>query len=118
MGEDAIGCDECEVWVHNSEMCSGLTRDMIEAIGRYSGAGVKFVCIKCRLDYTSQRGSSPGSSTEAHLVELIKHLSQQVKGICNQVQELKNEIKSMSNPVKPTPHSDPDPVPPPGPMHL
>lgn len=110
VGDDAIGCDECEIWVHNTEMCSGLTSDMIEAIGRYSGAGIKFVCMKCRLDFTSRRGGSPSSSTESHMVELIKHLSQQVKGICNQVQELKNEIKILSTQPKPA-YPDPAPAP-------
>ena len=64
-------------------MCSGLTSGMIEAIGRYSGAGIKFVCMKCHLDYTVKRGCSPSSSTESHVVELIKYLSQQVKGTCS-----------------------------------
>ena len=111
VGDDSIGCDECEVWVHNTEMCSGLTTDMLEAIDRYSGAGIKFVCTKCRLDYTSKRGGSPTSSTESHLVELIKHLAQQVKGICNQVQELKQVIKDMSTQPKSV-HPDPTPDPP------
>ena len=103
VGDNAIGCDECEVWVHNTEMCSGLTCDMFEAIGRYNGAGIKFVCMKCRLDYTTKRGCSPSSNTETHMVEPIKHLSQQIKGICNQVQELKNEIKMMSTQHKQVP---------------
>ena len=111
VGDTAIGCDECEVWVHNTEMCSGLTSDMIEAIGRYSGAGIKFLCMQCRLDFTSRRGCSPSSSTESHMVELVKHLSQQVKGICSQVQELKNEIKNLSTRPKPA-HPDQAPAPP------
>ena len=48
IGEDSIGCDECELWVHNTEMCSGLTQDMLDAIGRYNGHGIKFVCMACR----------------------------------------------------------------------
>ena len=101
-------------------MCSGLTTDMLDAIDRYSGAGIKFVCMKCRLDHTSKRGASPSSGAhESHLVELIKHLAQQVKGICNQVQELKQVIKDMSTqpkPVHPEPLPDPPtPAPTPGP---
>ena len=92
VGDDSIGCDECEVWVHNTEMCSGLSMDMIQAIDRYSGAGIKFVCTKCRLDFSVKRGGSPTSSTEMHLVELVKHLSQQLMGICSVVQQLKHEI--------------------------
>ena len=109
VGEDAIGCDECEVWVHNTVMCSGLSQDMIDAIGRYNGNGIKFVCTKCRLDFSTKRGCSPSSSTETHLVELISHLSQQIKGICNQVQELKNEIKDLRSQPRSS-HPPPDPV--------
>ena len=95
VGDDAIGCDECEVWVHSTEMCSGLSLSMIQAIERYDGAGIKFVCTKCRLDFSVKRGGSPTSSTEMHLVELVKHLSQQLMGICSVVQQLKNEINLM-----------------------
>ena len=92
VGNNPIGCDECEIWVHNTEMCSGLSLDMIKAIEKYEGAGIKFVCTKCRLDFSTKRGGSPTSSTEMHLVELVKHLSQQLMGICSVVQQLKAEI--------------------------
>ena len=93
--KDAIGCDDCETWVHSTEMCSGLTTDMIKAIERYDGAGIRFVCTKCRLDFSTRRVGSPTSSTEMHLVELVKHLSQQLMGICSVVQQLKTEISQM-----------------------
>ena len=86
VGDDTIGCDECEVWVHNTVMCSGLSADMLQAINKYDGAGIKFVCTKCRLEFSVMRGGSPTSSTEMHLVELVKHLSQQLMGICSVVQ--------------------------------
>ena len=98
VGDKAIGCDECETWVHNTEMCSGLSMDMIQAIDRYEGAGIKFVCTKCRLDFSAKRGGSPSSSTEMHLVELVKHLSQQMMGICSVVQQLKAEICMIRQP--------------------
>ena len=103
VGDDSIGCDECEVWVHNTVMCSGLSGDMLEAINRYDGAGIKFVCTKCRRDFSVKRGGSPSSSTEMHLVELVKHLSQQVMGICSVVQQLQSEfnlIRSQPGPAK------------------
>lgn len=25
LGEESIGCDECEDWLHNTDMCTGLT---------------------------------------------------------------------------------------------
>ena len=55
IGDDTIGCDECEYWVHDTEMCSGLTQDMLDAIGRYNGHGIKFVCTKCRLTLAHTR---------------------------------------------------------------
>ena len=35
-----IGCDKCEVWVHGTEMCSGLPQNVIDAILEYSGEGI------------------------------------------------------------------------------
>ena len=96
VGDEAIGCDECETWVHNTEMCSGLTQDMIDAIGRYQGSGIKFVCMKCRITHTAARGKSPSSSTEPHLAELVGQLFQQVKGISNVVQDLISQVKTLS----------------------
>lgn len=82
-------------------MCSGLTADMLEAIGKYNGTGIKFICTRCRLDFSVKRGGSPTSSTEMHLVELVKHLSQQVMGICSVVQQLKSELTSIRSQPEP-----------------
>ena len=101
VGDEAIGCDECETWVHNTEMCSGLTQDMIGAISRYQGSGIKFVCMKCRVTYTAARGKSPSSSTEPHMAELVGQLFRQVKGISNIVQELVTQVKALSIQSKP-----------------
>lgn len=101
VGDEAIGCDECETWVHNTEMCSGLTQDMIGTISRYQGSGIKFVCMKCRVTYTAARGNSPSSSTEPHMAELVGQLFQQVKGISNIVQELVTQVKALSIQNKP-----------------
>ena len=103
VGDEAIGCDECETWVHNSEMCSGLTQDMLDAISRYQGSGIKFVCMKCRVSYMSARGNSPTSSTEPHMAELVQQLFQQIKGISNVVQELVAQVKVLSSHPKPQP---------------
>ena len=99
VGDSAIGCDECEVWVHNTEMCSGLTQDMIDAIGRYHGQGIKFVCTKCRLDFNVAKGNSPSGKTQPHMVELVAQLFQQMKGICSAVQNLIENVKTPASDV-------------------
>lgn len=106
VGDEAIGCDECEGWVHNSEMCSGLTQDMLDAITRYSGGGIKFVCTKCRVEKSSDNAKSPGSP-DSHLRELVAQLFQQIKGICALVQDLTREVRSLSAEPKPQ-HLNPD----------
>ena len=89
-----IGCDGCQAWVHCTEMCCGLSCDMIQAIEKYEGAGIMFICTKCRLDFSlsAWHGGSHTSSTETQLVELVKHLSQQLHGMSSVVQQLKAEI--------------------------
>ena len=49
IGDNAIGCDECKLRVHNTYIYSGLTQDMLVAISQYSDWGIKFVCMKCWL---------------------------------------------------------------------
>ena len=34
---DSIGCDYCATWVHDSEMCSGLPQQMVDAISECGG---------------------------------------------------------------------------------
>ena len=102
VGDSPIGCDECEVWVHATEMCSGLPQDMIIAIDKYCGTGIKFVCMKCRVSYATARGGSPSSSTEPHMAETINQLFQQIKGLCSVVTELTNQVKELkSMPTRP-----------------
>ena len=100
VGDDAIGCDECEGWVHNSEMCSGLTQDMIDAIARYSGNGIKFVCTKCRVHNSSEKGK-PQGSPDNQMGVLVSQLFQQIKGICSVVQDLIGKVEALSSTVRP-----------------
>ena len=37
VGDQCIGCDKCEQWVHETEMCSGLPKKVIDIILEYSG---------------------------------------------------------------------------------
>lgn len=103
VGDDAIGCDECESWVHGTVMCSGLSKELIEAIHKYDGANLKYVCTKCRVTHSSARGNSPSSSTEAHMAELVCQLFQQMKGICFVIKELSDQVKSLASQPTKTP---------------
>ena len=78
-------------------MCSGLPQDLIDAIMKYDGAGIQFVCMKCQVQHVSARGDSPTSHTEPHLAETISHLYNQVKGICSALRELSNQVKALSS---------------------
>ena len=49
VGDSPIGCDDCETWVHSTEMCSGLPETVLDAILEYDGHGIKFQCMNCRL---------------------------------------------------------------------
>ena len=93
IGEDSIGCDECELWVHNTEMCSGLTQDMLDAIGRYNGHGIKFVCMACRL------AGSSSKNDETHVIEMVGQMFQQLKGICTVVQALAEQVKTLTTQI-------------------
>ena len=109
VGDDAIGCDSCEVWVHATEMCSGLPQNLITAIDQYNGGGIQFICTKCRVDHTSGRGKSPSSATEPHVAETLSQLSQHIKGICSVIQELMSQVKQLSAQPKPVGHADHNP---------
>ena len=89
-------------------MCSGLPQHMIEAIAKYEGAGISFICTNCRLD----RVNSP-SGSQVPSNEIIVRLFQQIKGICSTVKELVDQVKALTTAV-PTPQpaaSAPPPVP-------
>ena len=94
VGDSAIGCDDCEIWVHNIAMCSGLPQDMIDAISRYHGEGTKFVCTNCRLNSKAVRGSSRSGKPHPHIAELVTQLFQQMKGICSAVYNLTEKINT------------------------
>ena len=76
----AVGCDMCERWVCNTVMCSGLPKQLLDAINAYDGGGVTFICIKCRIE----RQSSP-SKAQPQMLELIGQLFQQMQGLCSTV---------------------------------
>ena len=109
VGEDAIGCDRCEHWVHNTEMCSGLPQRVLDAITEYDGRGINFVCTKCRI----LRESSASNNAQPLMMELVTQIFQQMKGLCSTVQNLVDQVKMISS--KPLPASSSTPAPPPPP---
>ena len=88
-GDNPIGCDECEVWVHGTEMCSGLPSHLIDAILSYGGKGIKFICMKCRLNTPASDQEEGSDHTDksgrehSHLITTIQQLFQQFQGMCN-----------------------------------
>lgn len=124
-GDNPIGCDDCEVWVHGTEMCSGLPMDLIEAILNYGGEGIKFICMRCRLKPPSPSGDGAGSSAatdkdQSHLVGTMQQMFQQFRGMCNIISDLSDEMKCLAKAIKSPPAqslgqaTEPAP-PPPGP---
>ena len=114
VGEDPIGCDQCERWVHSTEMCSGLPQKVIDAIAEYDGRGINFVCTKCRL----RRESSSSNNAQPLMAELLTQIFQQMKGLCNTVQSLMDQAKDLSSkppPPPPPPPQAPSPAPDPSP---
>lgn len=111
VGDDPIGCDHCERWVHSTEMCSGLPQKVIDAITEYEGRGINFVCTKCRL----RRESSVSNNAQPLMTELLTQIFQQMKGLCNTVQNLMDQVKDLSSQRPPPPPQAPPPAPVPSP---
>ena len=95
VGNACIGCDSCERWVHNTEMCSGLPRKLLDAITEHDGSGIAFYCTLCRISRQKVQSSSP-SQAQGLMTELIMQLFQQIQGICSSVQALTEQVKNVS----------------------
>ena len=48
---DGIQCDKCHCWVHSDEKCSELSKSEFKFMARTKSQAIKFVCLKCRLEY-------------------------------------------------------------------
>ena len=94
VGMSPIGCDECETWVHGTEMCSGLPKDVLDAILKYDGHGIKFSCMKCRLKPQSKANSSSGADKEIR--GTLQQLFQQFCGMCTVLTELSSQVKAFT----------------------
>lgn len=106
VADDAvIGCDSCERWVCSTVMCSGLPQQLLNAINEYSGDGIQFICMQCRIS----RQNSPSKSSQTQMMELISQLFQQVQGICTTLQGLTDKVTLLTS--KPIPQPNPEPMP-------
>lgn len=103
--DDVIGCDSCERWVCSTVMCSGLPQQLLNAINEYSGDGIQFICMQCRIS----RQSSPTKSSQTQMMELISQLFQQVQGICTTLQGLTDKVTLLTS--KPISQPNPEPAP-------
>ena len=106
VGPNPVGCDKCEQWVHGTQMCSGLPQELISAILKYDGAGIQFICMKCRVEQVAARGNSPSGHTDPHLAETVKQLHAQVKGMCAVIKELTSQVKELSSRTPQLPNHD------------
>ena len=106
VGDDSIGCDTCERWVHCTEMCSGLPQRVLDAITEYDGRGINFVCTKCRI----MRESSATNNAQPLMMELVTQIFQQMKGLCHTVQNLIDQVKVVSSKPAPAPVPAPHPA--------
>ena len=112
--EHCIGCDKCEVWVHGNEMCSGLPQNVIDVILEYSGEGIHYMCMKCRVHRASGTGqcSSPTSRSDNFMAETLGQLFQHLRGMSSIITNLAKEVKALSQ-KQATPENlqtqDPDP---------
>lgn len=99
--DSVIGCDNCERWVCNTVMCSGLPQQMLDAINAYDGSGISFICIKCRIS----RQNSPTKASQSQMMELIGQMFQQMQGICGTLQGLTEKVTLLA--CQPKPQAEP-----------
>ena len=106
--DHCIGCDKCELWVHATEMCSGLPQKVIDVILEYSGEGINYMCMKCRVARASNtsRGGSPTKS-ESFMADTLGQLFQHLRGMSSILTNLSAQVKALT-----TQHEAPAPTPP------
>lgn len=97
LDDSCIGCDKCETWVHGSVMCSGLPQDVIAVILGYSGEGINYICMNCRVIRASGTSGSPSAKSESYMAETISQLFQQMRGMCTVLMELANQVNDLSS---------------------
>ena len=113
VGDQCIGCDKCERWVHGTEMCSGLPQKVIDAILEYSGEGISYMCMQCRVtraSNTSHSGSPASrSQSENFMADTLGQLFQQIRGMSTILANLTKEVKAIAS--QRTPSSTEIPLP-------
>ena len=95
VGEDPIGCDDCQTWVHGTEMCSGLPQDVLDAILKHGGHRIKFSCMKCRLGNPQGKGKR-SSGADKEMKETLQQLFRQFRGMCAVLTDLSCLVKALT----------------------
>lgn len=92
---DCIGCDKCEIWVHGTDMCSGLPQEVIDVIVGYSGEGIQFICMACRVVQASAVNMSPSAKSDSFKAETISQLFQQMRGLSAALTDLTAQVNAL-----------------------
>lgn len=110
VGNEAIGCDQCDGWYHPGSMCMGLPDSLISDIVRLQGGGIKFVCLTCRLSpggtnspstnsLSTPRSRTPGQTSSLAQNSTFKQMSEMVMALCSTVARLSNQIAELQQSV-------------------
>ena len=91
VGEDGIGCDNCQNWYHPTPVCVSLPRDVIKTIKDYGGQGIEFVCTSCRV----ARSNAVDGANAVGGLNATKFSSVQSNGDVGAVQQLFETVKSL-----------------------
>ena len=103
--DNCFGCDKCEIWVHGTEMCSGLPQNVIDVILGYSGEGINFICMACRVSQASGNGS-PSAKSDNFKEETISQLFQQIRGLSAALTDLTTQVNTLSAQPRPAPQTE------------
>ena len=98
VGNNAIGCDQCNAWFHPKTQCTGLSVRAIECIQAEGGAGIRFICSACRCisANATQSGSLPDQETISQLHLIVKSLAESVAKLTTKVNMIINNENSSS----------------------
>ena len=76
-------------------MCSGLPQDVLDAILKHGGHGIKFSCMKCRLGNPQGKGKR-SSGADKEMKETLQQLFRQFGGMCAVLTDLSCLVKALT----------------------
>ena len=94
-------------------MCSGLPQNVIDAILEYSGEGISYMCMQCRVIRASSTGHSGSptcrSQSENIMADTLGQLFQHLRGMSTILTNLTVQVKAIA--TQHAPHStEPQPL--------